>query len=133
MAKVTIIILMAVLSLALGAAIKKKEIDFKKDKRGLIDLGYGYALTPDYIYSQKEYVVPLPSSHHSVAIEKHYKVPLQPQVSVYNPYHLGGVKSVPVAPTFHQIPLAVQVPDATFHQPYAQHYSYGIAQPIIID
>ncbi|CAG5098017.1 Protein of unknown function [Cotesia congregata] len=114
MAKVTIIILMAVLSLALGAAIKKKEIDFKKDKRGLIDLGYGYALTPDYIYSQKEYV-------------------LQPQVSVYNPYHLGGVKSVPVAPTFHQIPLAVQVPDATFHQPYAQHYSYGIAQPIIID
>ncbi|XP_074112603.1 uncharacterized protein LOC141536169 [Cotesia typhae] len=131
MAKATIIILMAVLSLALGAAIKKKEIDSKKDKRGLIDLGYGYAHTPDYIYSQKEYVVPLPTSHHSVTVEKHYQVP--PQVSVYDPYHLGVVKSVPVAQMFHQIPLAVKVPDSTFHQPYAQHYSYGIAQPIFID
>ncbi|KAH0553569.1 uncharacterized protein LOC123263163 [Cotesia glomerata] len=133
MAKVIIIILMAVLSLALGAAIKKGEIDSKKDKRGLIDLGYGYAHTPDYIYSQKEYVAPLPTSHSSVTIQKHYQVPLQAKVFVYHPHNLGVVKSVPVAPTFHQIPLAVKVPDATFHQPYGQHYSYGIAQPIIID
>lgn len=68
---------MAVLSLALGAAIKNKEIDSKKDKRGLIDLGYGYAHTPDYIYSQKEYVVPLPNSHRSVTVEKHYQVPVR--------------------------------------------------------
>lgn len=77
---------MTLVSLTIGAVVKKEDNKTptdttKKDKRGLIDLGYGYAYTPDisfntYPYSSisNEYAVPV--SHQSVSVEKHIQLPV---------------------------------------------------------
>ncbi|XP_008558164.1 uncharacterized protein LOC103578770 isoform X1 [Microplitis demolitor] len=137
-----IIIFMTLVSLTIGAVVKKEDNKTptdttKKDKRGLIDLGYGYAYTPDisfntYPYSSisNEYAVPV--SHQSVSVEKHIQLP-QVQYQVYErPYGLKVTKHLPVAvaQTYHPVPIVVKVPD-TYAVPYVKRV-VGITHPVIV-